>query len=58
MRLDRVDERNYYLREAAEQGWSSRLLERSIKSGYCRRVENRFYRMDLRALQARFSHIL
>jgi len=38
MRLDRVDERNYYLREAAEQGWSSRLLERNIKSGYYRRL--------------------
>ncbi len=38
MRLENPDERAYYLQEAAEQGWSSRLLERHIKSGYYRRL--------------------
>jgi predicted nuclease of restriction endonuclease-like (RecB) superfamily len=38
MRLDNDAERNYYLQEASSQNWSSRLLERHIKSGYYRRV--------------------
>ena len=38
MRLDDKKERHYYLKEASEQNWSSRLLERNIKSGYYRRL--------------------
>ena len=38
IRLDNDAERNYYLQEASSQNWSSRLLERHIKSGYYRRV--------------------
>jgi predicted nuclease of restriction endonuclease-like (RecB) superfamily len=38
MRLDSQQEREYYIREAAEQSWSSRLLERNIKTGYYRRL--------------------
>ncbi|MDR2202237.1 MAG: PDDEXK nuclease domain-containing protein [Clostridiales bacterium] len=38
MRLDDATEREYYLSEAAEQNWSSRELERNIKSGYYRRL--------------------
>jgi predicted nuclease of restriction endonuclease-like (RecB) superfamily len=38
MRLDDLKERNYYLREASTQNWSSRLLVRNIKSGYYRRL--------------------
>jgi predicted nuclease of restriction endonuclease-like (RecB) superfamily len=38
MRLDNAVERKYYLKEASEQNWSSRLLERHIKSGYYRRL--------------------
>jgi hypothetical protein len=38
MRLGNAAERNYYLQEASSQNWSSRLLERNIKSGYYRRV--------------------
>ena len=38
IRLDDKDERQYYLKEAAEQNWSSRTLERNIKSGYYRRL--------------------
>ncbi|WFE68606.1 PDDEXK nuclease domain-containing protein [Thiomicrospira sp. R3] len=38
MRLGSAAERNYYLQEASNQNWSSRLLERNIKSGYYRRV--------------------
>jgi predicted nuclease of restriction endonuclease-like (RecB) superfamily len=38
MRLESAAERNYYLKEASSQNWSSRLLERNIKSGYYRRV--------------------
>jgi predicted nuclease of restriction endonuclease-like (RecB) superfamily len=38
MRLDDERERNYYLREAATGNWSSRVLERNIKSGYYRRL--------------------
>lgn len=38
MRLDDPKERNYYLKEASTQNWSSRLLVRNIKSGYYRRL--------------------
>jgi len=38
MRLDGKAEREYYLKESSEQNWSSRLLERHIKSGYYRRL--------------------
>lgn len=38
MRLESTAERHYYLQEASSQNWSSRLLERNIKSGYYRRV--------------------
>ena len=38
MRLDNADERAYYLNEAATENWSSRVLERNIKSGYYRRL--------------------
>lgn len=34
MRLDNEKERQYYLQEASSQNWSTRLLERNIKSGY------------------------
>jgi predicted nuclease of restriction endonuclease-like (RecB) superfamily len=38
MRLDNKQEREYYIKEASEQNWSSRQLERNIKSGYYRRL--------------------
>ena len=38
MRLDNKTEREYYLKESSEQNWSSRLLERHIKTGYYRRL--------------------
>lgn len=38
MRLDNEKERQYYLAEASSQNWSTRLLERNIKSGYYRRL--------------------
>ena len=38
MRLENKDERNWYLKEAAQQNWSSRVLERNIRSGYYRRL--------------------
>lgn len=38
MRLDDEKERLYYLQEANQQHWSTRLLERNIKSGYFRRL--------------------
>ena len=38
MRLDNEKERAYYLNEASEQNWSSRQLERNIKTGYFRRL--------------------
>jgi predicted nuclease of restriction endonuclease-like (RecB) superfamily len=40
MRLENPAERSYYLQEASSQNWSTRLLERNIKSGYYRRVLN------------------
>lgn len=38
MRLDEEKERLYYLQETSQQQWSTRLLERNIKSGYYRRL--------------------
>jgi predicted nuclease of restriction endonuclease-like (RecB) superfamily len=38
MRLDSQEEREYYIKETTEQNWSSRLLERNIKTGYYRRL--------------------
>ncbi len=38
MRLDDPKERAYYLKEASSQNWSSRLLERNIKSGFYHRL--------------------
>jgi predicted nuclease of restriction endonuclease-like (RecB) superfamily len=38
MRLDDEKERYYYLLEASQQNWTTRLLERNIKSGYYRRL--------------------
>ncbi len=38
MRLDNEKERQYYLQEASSQNWSTRLLERNIKSGYYHRL--------------------
>jgi len=38
MRIDNEKERQYYLQEASSQNWSTRLLERNIKSGYYRRL--------------------
>ena len=38
MRLDDEKERLYYLQEANQQNWTTRLLERNIKSGYFRRL--------------------
>ncbi|MCL2319894.1 MAG: PDDEXK nuclease domain-containing protein [Treponema sp.] len=38
MRIDNTKERNYYLQEAAVENWSSRVLERNIRTGYYRRL--------------------
>ncbi len=38
MRLSNAGERDYYINEASSQNWSSRLLERNIKSGYYHRL--------------------
>ena len=38
MRLDNKAEREYYIKESSEQNWSSRLLERHIKTGYYHRL--------------------
>lgn len=38
MRLDDEKERLYYLQEVNQQHWTTRLLERNIKSGYFRRL--------------------
>lgn len=38
IRIDNEQERNYYLKEASEQNWSYRQLERNIKSGYYQRL--------------------
>ena len=38
MRLDNEKERSYYMKEVSEQNWSSRQLERNIKTGYYRRL--------------------
>lgn len=38
MRLENNQEREYYIQEAYGQNWSSRVLERNIKSGYYHRL--------------------
>ena len=38
MRLDDPDERIFYIKEASSQNWSSRQLERNIKSGFYQRL--------------------
>lgn len=38
MRIEDKQEREYYLKEASSQSWSSRVLERNIKSGYYKRI--------------------
>lgn len=38
MRLDNEEERNFYLKEVANEYWSVRELERNIKSGYYKRI--------------------
>lgn len=38
MRIDDPIERDYYIKEATGQNWTSRVLERNIKSGYYRRL--------------------
>ena len=38
MRIENEREREYYIKETVEQNWSSRLLERNIKTGYYRRL--------------------
>jgi len=38
MRIENKEERDYYLKEASLQNWSSRVLERNIKSGYYKRI--------------------
>ena len=38
MRLGNTAEREYYIKEAVEQNWSSRVLERNINTGYYRRL--------------------
>ena len=38
IRIDDKKERDYYFKESAEQNWTSRQLERNIKSGYYHRI--------------------
>ena len=38
MRVENIHVRNYYIQEAAEQNWSSRQLERNIKTLYYERI--------------------
>ena len=38
IRIDDKKERDYYFKESAEQNWTSRQLERNIKSGYYHRL--------------------
>jgi len=38
MRVDDTEARNYYLKECSEQSWSTRVLERNIKSSYFNRL--------------------
>jgi len=38
IRLEDESERRYYLQEASSENWSSRVLERNIKSGYYHRL--------------------
>ena len=41
MRVENNNARDYYLNEAAEQNWSSRVLERNINTFYFQRLPNR-----------------
>jgi predicted nuclease of restriction endonuclease-like (RecB) superfamily len=41
MRVEDAAARDYYIHEAAEQGWSSRRLERNIRSGWHQRLLTR-----------------
>ena len=38
LRIENKEEREYYMRESAAENWSSRVLERNIKSGYYHRL--------------------
>ena len=38
IRIDDKKERDYYLKEATSENWTSRQLERNIKSGYYHRL--------------------
>ncbi len=38
MRVDDIDARNYYINESASQGWTTRQLERNIRSGWHQRL--------------------
>ncbi|MDR0677191.1 MAG: PDDEXK nuclease domain-containing protein [Holosporaceae bacterium] len=38
MRISSENERNYYLSESSQQNWSTRTLERNIRTGYYRRI--------------------
>ena len=38
MRQENKHERNWYLKEASQQNWSLRVLERNVRSGYYRRL--------------------
>ena len=38
IRIDDKKERDYYFKECAEQNWTSRQLERNIRSGYYHRL--------------------
>lgn len=38
MRIENEEERNYYLKETAEQNWSVRVLERNINTSYYQRL--------------------
>jgi hypothetical protein len=38
MKVENTDARNYYMNEAAEQNWSTRVLERQINSLYFQRL--------------------
>lgn len=46
MRIENKEEREYYLRESAEQNWSFRVLERNIKSGYYHRLLSTQQKID------------
>jgi hypothetical protein len=44
MRVENPDARDYYIREAAEQGWNTRLLERNISTLAFERCERTYCR--------------